>query len=169
MGKLTPGYVHVHILILYFLTNGCGMQPHLYKQLSIIEDVVWWHKARSETVFRIVSRLGLTKNAVALDVGCGTGGAFGLFKLLGIDRGVGFDLAWDGVRIARDKWQDYSVIQADASKEFPFVTKVISSVIVARSTRCSLFSSNNSLRVEQPTRFIFLFTVTPISSAFSCP
>ena len=96
------------------------MQPGRYKDLSVIENVLWWHKARRETVVRILRRLELPKNATALDVGCGTGGAFKLFDRLGISRCVGFDFAWNGVRIAKDKWRDNWLVQADASKNFPF-------------------------------------------------
>jgi len=71
-------------------------------------------------VARILMRVGLPKNAAALDVGCGTGGTFELFNRLGTDSNTGVDIVWDAVRTAKDKWTSAWVVQADASKPLPF-------------------------------------------------
>ena len=96
------------------------MHPARYEALSKVEDMLWWHRARRAVVARILIRAGIPKAARALDVGCGVGGAFRLFELLGVSTAVGIDLAWEALHPAKERWPGKFVVRADAAKPLPF-------------------------------------------------
>ena len=67
------------------------MREVVYEQLARVEDRLWWHECRRRLVRSVLTRLPIPPNAVALDVGCGTGGALPLLaefatRVIGLDR-----------------------------------------------------------------------------------
>lgn len=56
------------------------MEESLYRKFAEVEGRHWWFVARKRIVADVIRRMGLPKNARALDMGCGTGG---ILQMLG--------------------------------------------------------------------------------------
>jgi SAM-dependent methyltransferase len=52
------------------------MDPPLYPRIAALEDIHWWFSGRRAICERMLNRLALPRDAVILELGCGTGGNF---------------------------------------------------------------------------------------------
>jgi len=90
------------------------MRTVVYEQLSQIEDHLWWHQARADLVRRLLRKMQVADAAIALDVGCGTGGARTWLRQAA-KTVIGVDRSQHALSLARRKHPDGQFILADAN------------------------------------------------------
>lgn len=66
------------------------MRKYLYKDLYALEDLHWWHKAKSDLVCFLIKKYLPHKKNNLLDVGCGTGKNVETFSKLADVSGIDF-------------------------------------------------------------------------------
>ncbi len=64
------------------------MQQHEYQAMYELEDSHWWFVGKRMVVQHIVDTLHLRSNARIADIGCGTGGMYGLLRRYGSVIGI---------------------------------------------------------------------------------
>lgn len=90
------------------------MRPVLYEQLAAVEDRLWWYQSRHHLVRSLLSRLSFPASAVALDIGCGTGGLLPLLAEFA-SRVIGMDKSEFAISLAKQKHPDADVRVGDAN------------------------------------------------------
>lgn len=72
------------------------MEPYEYRKMFDLEDRLWWYRGLRQYLIEALRRSGVTRDAVVLDAGCGTGANLALLtKTAG--RAVGCDLAAESI------------------------------------------------------------------------
>ncbi len=90
------------------------MSEAVFEQLASVEDRLWWHESRRDLIRMFLRRVSFPDNASALDVGCGTGGSFGLLSEYAT-RVVGLEKSPRALELARRKHPSAELRDGDAN------------------------------------------------------
>lgn len=90
------------------------MSDTVFEQLSAVEDRLWWHESRRDLIRLFLRKISLPQDTVALDVGCGTGGSFGLLSEYA-SRVVGLDKSPRALELAQQKHPTADLREGDAN------------------------------------------------------
>jgi SAM-dependent methyltransferase len=77
------------------------MDASLYQQMRDLEDRHWWFSGRRAIVASLLRSAGLPKDAMLLDLGCGTGGNLQMLSEFGSV--VGAELDEHAAQLARER------------------------------------------------------------------
>jgi ubiquinone/menaquinone biosynthesis C-methylase UbiE len=90
-------------------------------KMAALEDRYWWFVGRRFIVAALLRHFWQpdTNPPLLLDLGCGTGGSFGLLRRFG--RVIGLDASPDALALARKKHPDVPLVLGDAQK-LPFAS-----------------------------------------------
>jgi SAM-dependent methyltransferase len=96
-----------------------GFDPGAFVQLAEVEDQSWWFRSRNRLIEQTVRRC-FTYATSALEIGCGTGYTLRALRnaLPGAEL-TGTELFEEGLVIARRRWPNIRLMQADA-RALPF-------------------------------------------------
>lgn len=88
------------------------MNPALYTQLAQVEDQHWWFKYRRKLVRNYLDKLTFSKEAKALDLGCGVGGNLKLLSQYCLEV-YGVEISEEAVKLGRRKHTGYQFVKGD--------------------------------------------------------
>ncbi len=106
------------------IINNCKMQKYLYKDLYLLEDNHWWHKAKRDLVSYFLKKYLTSRNCKILDIGCGTGKNLETFSKFGTTWGI--DNSNDAIRFCKKRGLQ-NISKGDAEK-LPFKKNFFDSV-----------------------------------------
>jgi ubiquinone/menaquinone biosynthesis C-methylase UbiE len=96
-----------------------GFDPDAFVQLAELENQSWWFRSRNRLIEQTVRRF-FARATSALEIGCGTGYSLRALRnaLPGAEL-TGTELFEEGLAIARQRWPNITLMQADA-RALPF-------------------------------------------------
>jgi SAM-dependent methyltransferase len=99
-----------------------GYDPSVFEQIARLEATSWWFRSRNRLIAQAVAaRFPVAQDV--LEIGCGTGFSLRALKdALPAARLMGTELFEEGLQIARSRWPDVALIQADA-RAMPFTAQ----------------------------------------------
>lgn len=96
-----------------------GYDPDAFRQIAELEPRSWWFRSRNRLIEGTVRRYFAQAQSV-LEIGCGTGYTLGaLRRALPEARLTGTELFREGLEVARSRWPETTLTQADA-RALPF-------------------------------------------------
>ena len=96
-----------------------GYDPAAFSQIVRLEPTSWWFRSRNRLIEQTIRRLAPQAKSV-LEIGCGTGYTLGALRAaLPAAELTGTELFDAGLEVARQRWSDVRLMQADAC-ELPF-------------------------------------------------
>jgi SAM-dependent methyltransferase len=96
-----------------------GYDPAAFLQIAELEDRSWWFRSRNRLIAQTVRRYFADAESV-LEIGCGTGYTLrALRDALPRATLTGTELFEEGLHVARGRWPDLRLLQADA-RALPF-------------------------------------------------
>jgi SAM-dependent methyltransferase len=67
------------------------MNPELFKEMASVQEKHWWFVGRRQILSSVIDRLGLTRQATILEVGCGTGANLEMLRQKGLLHAMEYD------------------------------------------------------------------------------
>jgi SAM-dependent methyltransferase len=96
-----------------------GYDPGAFSEIVELEPRSWWFRSRNRLIAQTARRFVPAAGSV-LEIGCGTGFTLGaLHEALPAAQLTGTELFDEGLAVARTRWPDVRLLQADAC-ELPF-------------------------------------------------
>jgi SAM-dependent methyltransferase len=101
-----------------------------YQAIRETEDALWWHRVRRLLATQLLVRAGLAPGACAIDIGCGPGGTFELYRQLDVGLAIGFDRSNRALDLAGQRATNAALVCADASARLPFADRCANLVTI---------------------------------------